>query len=198
MNAKDLKFMLLFERFVKTDFLVDRKILTKSMKGFLDLDYQAAVGVWDFLTTTREDELINDKRIAQTLGEMMLQIFYERAPSKCTRAVTDTPAVRRAVFQHSPDACAPESPSFLILTDLLAANKTAAGEEILRCVIKNDRIHYGDSMRRCIERVFIELLKKNPAKIDMNKKLNLLLTAYVKRIRTDERAMLEQRLKEIT
>ena len=52
-------------------------------------------------------------------------------------------------------------------------------------------------MKRVLEQVFVELLKKNPAKIEMSKKLSTLLLTYIRNIKTDERAMLEQRIREI-
>lgn len=187
--------MQLFENFVKTDFLIDKKTLQKSVKGFLELDYSLAVEVWDYLVTTREDQLINDKRIASVLGEMMFGIFYERAPSKCVKAVCDVPSVRRAVYQHSPEAC--KNANFNVFVDLLVGGKTDVCDEILKCLIKNERIKFGESMKRVLEQVFVELLKKNPAKIEMSKKLSTLLLTYIRKIKTDERAMLEQRIREI-
>ncbi len=195
MNAKTLKYMQLFENFVKTDFLIDKKTLQKSMKGFLDLDYALAVEVWDYLVTTRESQLINDKKLASVLGELMFGVFYERAATKCVKAVCDAPSIRRAVYQHSPEAG--KNDNFNVLVDLLAGGKTDAADEILKCLIKNERIRFGETMKRVLEQLFVELLKKNPAKIEMSKKLSTLMLAYIKKIKTDERPMLEQRIREI-
>lgn len=195
MNAKTLKYMQLFENFVKTDFLIDKKTLQKSMKGFLDLDYALAVEVWDYLVTTRESQLINDKKLASVLGELMFGVFYARAATKCVKAVCDVPSIRRAVYQHSPEAG--KNDNFNVLVNLLASGKTDAADEILKCLIKNERIRFGETMKRALEQLFVELLKKNPAKIEMSKKLNTLMLSYIKKIRTDERPMLEQRIREI-
>ena len=180
--------------FVKTDFLIDKKTLQKSMKGFLDLDYALAVETWDYLVTTRESELINDKKLAATIGEMMFGVFYARASTKCVKAVCDVPSIRRAVYQHSPEAG--KGDNFNILVDLLSGGKIDAADEILKCLIKNERIRFGETMKRVLEQLFIELLKKNPAKIEMSKKLQTLMLTYIKKIKTDERAMLEQRIRE--
>ena len=52
-------------------------------------------------------------------------------------------------------------------------------------------------MKELLERVFIEILKKNPSKkLEMSRKLATLLLSYVSKIKTDERAMLEQRIRE--
>ena len=187
--------MQLFENFVKTDFLIDKKTLQKSMKGFLDLDYALAVEVWDYLATTREDQIANEKRLATIFGDMMFGIFYAKASTKCIKAVCDVPSVRRAVYQYSPEAG--KNDNFTVLVDLLAGGKIDAADEILKCLIKNERISFGETMKRVLEQLFVELLKKNPAKIEMSKKLSTLMLTYIKKIRTDERAMLEQRIREI-
>ena len=75
--------------------------------------------------------------------------------------------------------------------------KTAPAEEFFKCLVKNERIAYGPFMKTLLERVFIELMKKNPAKkMEMPRKLGTLLLAYIAKIKTDEKAMLEQRVRE--
>jgi hypothetical protein len=195
MTAKELKFLQMFETFVKTDFLADKNLLARAAKSFMDLDYQIAADLWEYLATTREGEAAKDKRTAELLGQTLFEAFYARSSVKCIKAITDTAPIRRAVYQYSPAACSGDN--FIVLTDILAANKIEQGDAILGALIKNERVSFGECLKRAIERVFIELLKKNPAKIEMNRKLSALLFTYIKRIKTDERAMLEQRIKEI-
>jgi len=194
MNAKDLKFLELFEEFVKLDFTGDKTGLVKSMRGFMDLDYMLAVDVWDYAISTREGKLASDERFCEIAGFELLNQFYVRAAAKCAKAASETPAIRRAVYQYSKRAG--EENALLILIELLVAGKVSPAEEIFKCLQKNERIHYGKTMETILKRVFIELLKKNPAKIIVSKKLAELLLTYVRKIKTDERAMLEQRIKE--
>lgn len=195
MNAKDLKFLQLFEGFVKTDFLADKNLLTKSVKSFLDLDYLLAINMWDYLASAREIEMSKDTNVANLIGDTIFKAFYDRASTKCVKAITDTPSISRAVYQYSSTAGLGDS--FTILTELLVAGKIDYSEDILKNLVKNDKISFGETMKRVLEKVFIELLKKNPAKIEMSKKLSTLVLTYVKKIKSDERAMLEQRIREI-
>ena len=76
-------------------------------------------------------------------------------------------------------------------------NKTDVAEEYFKCLVKNERIAYGPFMKEVLERLFIEILKKNPAKrVEMSRKLSSLMTTYIGKIKTDERSMLAQRVKE--
>ncbi|MCL2061294.1 MAG: hypothetical protein FWH03_01535 [Firmicutes bacterium] len=194
MNAKTFKFYELFEGFVKLDAAADKMGLSKAFRNFMELDYALASDVWDYAILTREERLVKDERLAEVFGFEVLNQFYAFSSQKCIKSICDTPAIRRAIYQYSKNA-GTES-ALKIFTDLLVTNKLVPAEEVLKCLAKNERIHYGKTLEIVLKRVFIELLSKNPAKISMSKKLYELLLVYVRKIKTDERAVLEQRIKE--
>lgn len=176
--------------------LTDPKTLTKHLKGFMDLDYALATEVWDYLATTFEPKLAADAKMAAAFGQTAFEVFFGRAQTKCIKAVNDLPAVRRAVFQYNPTACTGDA--FTMTVDAMAANKTKEAEEIFKCLVKNPHIKYGAIMKSLLERLFIEILKKSASKkIEMSKKLSALLQTYIAKIKTDERSMLEQRVREV-
>lgn len=194
MTPKQLKFLSLFEAMSKADSLAEANV-KKHLTSFINHDYALALDVWDYLASTREQTLASDKEAAQTIGAAALDLFYKKAAQKTVKAISDLPAVRRAVYQYSPSAGT--GTAFNILVDLLSANKTDAADDILKCLVKNERIKYGPTLKTALERLFIEILKKNPSKkLEMPRKLSQLLLAYVAKIKTDERAMLEQRIRE--
>ena len=54
-------------------------------------------------------------------------------------------------------------------------------------------------MKTLVEKLFVEILKKNNnTRIAVPKKVSALLLSHIAKIKTDERALLEQRLKEIS
>jgi len=194
MNAKELKFLELFEELVKIDIAADKLALNKTLKKLMDFDYAMAVNAWEFFAAAKEERLGADEKFAEVVGFEILNFFHTRAGQKCAKAVADSAGIRRAVYQYS--SRAGEEKALAILVDLLAANKVLIADELLKALSKNTRIHFGQTMKRILERVFIELLKKNPSKIEMNKKLAELFLTYIKKIKTEEKAMLEQRVKE--
>ena len=194
MTPKQLKFLSVFEELSKSDPL-DGATLEKHITSLINLDFALAIDVWDYLATTREDKLIKNEAAAITLGSDVLELFYKKAAPKTVKALSDVASVRRAVYQYSPDAG--KNTAFAVLVDLLAANKVDAADDIFKCLVKNERIQYGPVMKTVLERLFIELLKKNPSKrLEMPRKLSSCLIVYVSKIKTDERAMLEQRIRE--
>ncbi len=194
MNAKQLKFLTLFEQMCAADPGKDATV-KKSLPGFLSLDYALATDVWEYLCTTRETEIAKNKQLAVVLGIDVLDLFYRKAAPKSVKTLTESPVLRRAVYQYAPITA--DGTAFSILIDLLLGAKTAAADDIFKCLVKNEQIAYGAFLKKLLERLFIEILKKNPAKkIEMPRKLSALLLTYVAKIKTDERAMLEQRIRE--
>ena len=194
MTAKELKFLELFEDFVKIDIIADKLNFSKMLKQFMDFDYALSVNLWEYLSLAKEPQLINDCKYAAVVGFEILNLIYAKGDAKCLKIIADVAAIRRAVYQYT--AKAGEEKALVIIVDLLINNKLIVAEEVFKCLAKNTRIHYGQTMKRILERVFIELLKKNPTKIILNKKLADLFVIYIKKIKTEERAMLEQRIKE--
>lgn len=194
MNPKQLKFLTLFEEMVGADYATDAG-LKKHFTAFANLDFAMAVDVWDYLCTTQEPKLAKDEAFGKLMGGKAFDLLYAKNGAKTIKAVYDVPAVRRAVYQYAP--VAEGSAPFTVLVDTLVANKTTQGEDIFKCLVKNERTPYGPFMKKLLERVFIEILKKSTSKkLEMPRKLATLLLSYVSKIRTDERAMLEQRIRE--
>ena len=193
MNTKQLKYLSLFEEMSKADILGEATA-KKYFTSFINLDYSLALEIWDYLATTRETELSKNADKARVLGGSVLELFYKNG-ARTAKAIYELPTVRKTVYQYSPSAG--ENAAFNSRVDLLSGNKTDQADEILKCLVKNERIQYGPVMKNVLERLFIEILKKNPSKkLEMSRKLSTLLLSYVSKIKTDERAMLEQRIRE--
>lgn len=196
MNAKQLKFLELFAAFAKTE-PTDEKGLLKCFKALLEHDFLQAADVWEYLIVENE-ELLSDKKTAQLIGDKIFNLFFHKAQTKTIKAICDSAPIRRALYQYSPSAG--DGELFLILSNLFCTNKIDDADNILKCLVKNtaSKKTFGIMMKEHLERLFIELLKKSGGqKIEMSRKLSTLLLGYITKIKTDERAMLEQRIKEV-
>lgn len=195
MNSKQLKFLQTFSSLSNVNVLDDKKAFYQCIKTFLDIDYQMAVDVWEYISITYENDMIATKDNSAILASGVFDLFYEKSSVKCAKAINELMPIRKAVYQYSPDCN--NGGSFNILVDLLLSNKTTEAEEIFKFLVKNERIHYGKMFKAALERLFIEILKKNPAKkIEMSRKLTDLLLRYIAKIKTEEKALLEQRVRE--
>lgn len=198
MNAKQLKMYGLFEKMCRSELFTAPKEFTLAMNQYADIDFLGAVDVWEYFFVTNE-KYLTDKNKAMLLSDVMFSLFYGKSPARIIKAVFDTPTLRSAVFTYCTDLS--KGDVFTVMAELLATNKVVQAEEALKCIIKNEFLgaKYGAYMKDLIERVFIELLKKSDSKrVEISKKLAALLNNYIAKIKTDERAMLAQRIKELT
>jgi len=194
MTAKELKFLEMFEEFSRLDIVNDKLSTTKLLKKLLDFDYQMAVNLWEYVSNSKENKLASDENYSIAVGYEFFNLFYAKASIKCVKTILDVSSIRRSVYQYS--RYAGDENALQIIVDLIAAIKLPAADEILKCLIKNTRIHYGQTLKRILEKVFIELLKKNPNKIELSKKTADLYLSYINKIKTEEKAMLIQRINE--
>lgn len=196
MNAAQLKFLQMFAEFARVD-VADTAAMEKQIKLFLNQDYTRAVDLWDYVIATYEDSL-NDAKTATFWGEKVYKLFAAKSSQKAQKLLIDDAYVRRAVYQYGPHIA--DGDFFALLVDLCVMNKTAQAEEILKCVVKNtnSKVTYGAFMKALVERVFIEILKRSSSKrVEMSRKLSTLLLSYIGKIKTDEKPMLTQRIKEL-
>ena len=194
MNAKQLKYLQTFAQYVQ-DGLTDEKATKKHLSSLLQLDYALALDTLDYVCTACEQEIAASEDLGDLFGTAIFTLFYEKNAQRTVKALLELPQVRKAVFSYSPSA--DKGLAFSLLIDALVGNKTDIAEEYFKCLVKNERIAYGPFMKEVLERLFIEILKKNPAKrVEMSRKLSALMMTYIGKIKTDERAMLAQRIKE--
>lgn len=199
MNVKQLKFLKQFAALSKIDVLTEETELLSCMKCFLDLDYNLALDVWEYLTIEKEGNIADDGSVGEVFGDKIYALFAKKDARRAVKAVTEVPSIRNAAFKYSPSTASGEF--FDVAVDAAVANKIAICDEIFKCVAKNDAmgITFGQYMKALIERVFIEVLKKSAdKKIVLNKKMTALLLSHISKIKTDERPLLEQRIREIS
>lgn len=194
MNAKDLKFLELFEAFVNINYLEDATGVEKLFNKFIALDFDDGLKMWEYLATTKGTELNKNTRFATLMGYNIFNKFYTKTPTKCIKAMIADINLRKVVFTYSP--MAGKENAFNILVNLVVGAKIKEADDFFKALIKNEHINLGETLKLVIEQIFVELLKKDPTKISMNKKQSELLITYVRKIKGDEKALLEQRIKE--
>lgn len=199
MNPKQMKFLKQFASLSRVDAVTDEKAFLSNMKAFLELDFMNAVDVWEYMTTDKEGTLAEDAAVAAVFADKVFDMLAKKNGPRTLKAALDTPSIRRAVFQYSPSA--DKGTFFDAAVDTAVNAKVAVLDEILKCAAKNTAMQstFGQYMKHLIERLFIEILKKSPTKqIYLNKKMTTLLLSHISKIKTEERPLLEQRIREIS
>lgn len=195
MNAKEIKFLQLFEAFSKKDYMHDLDALKSSMKAFINLDYSYALIIWEYVAAVHESFLGVSKEADAVISDAMFAFLSNKNESKIFKALLENETLNKISYQYTMHALSDSR--FENFCSLILSGKFAVTDKLIGYLNKNTYISYGAFLKKAFDYIIVELLKKNPAKIEMSKKLKDYLCAAVKKVRTDEKALLEQRLREI-
>ena len=202
MNSKLMKYYETMLNFGKADYVTEPKLLHKFIAYLLDYDYQIAFDMWEYVLI-KESDLVSDPKYARSFGDEVLNLFMAKGEPKAVKAINDSLPVRQVIYQYSAAACEnPKSQTYKFLLNMLLTNKLTDADEILKCFVKNTAIAepYPKTFKKIVDDIIVEILKKaaNKSKVEMPRKLAALLKEYITKMKGPEKALLEQKIKEVT
>lgn len=196
MNAKQIKYYDLMSELFTSDMLKAATV-DKIFGAVLKLDYVYAEDLWEYMLV-RFDAKLKDKAVAELYVDRVFDLFCAAALPRALKTVNERATVQRAVFGFSPTA--DEGEIFSLPVNLLLANKIDTVDAIFKNLSKNElmSVSFGGYLVKFLDKFFIELMKKNSQhKVELNRKQSTLLMSYAQKVKTDEKAMLVQRIKEV-
>jgi hypothetical protein len=197
MSVKSIKhYERLFE-FAKENFKAEKERTQTFFKRTLDYDYDAAADIWEYILVTHEKLIESAPAV---LTQDILSLFMEANKTKTLKLVTENPLITKALYGVNPLAC--EGLTLEILVGYIAGTKTAEADELLKQVYKNTAVKksFGENMKIIIERLFVVILSRlgnTTKRVELNKKQVVFLLGYIEKIKGPEKALLEQRIKEL-
>lgn len=199
MDSKVLSFFNAFTKFAKEDIESNPDAILTFFKSVIKLDYERFIDCWEYVIT-KNDKLLSREYFDKILTIDTLTMARDKNSLKTTKAIVANPVIAKAIYTDSMYACT--DASLELLVGLLITQKLSEADVILKLIQKNTAAKkpFGQFMVEITDKLFFELLKKQgnvSLKVDMPKKLAQLLTAYISKIRGPERALLEQRIREI-
>ena len=194
MTAKEIKYMGILKRYFAAGQNNDEKEYVAVMNAALEFDYASAVRLWEYALAESEASM-TDSSHARVLADVTEAVFEKKNAARLARTIAESAPVRNAIYRYSQTALTRAEPTGY-LASALVTGKTAEAEEIMKCAVRNASGDFGPFLLAAVERVIIELLKKN-AKSPMPKKLSALLLAYADKIKGDEKALIYQRIREL-
>ncbi len=193
MNPKTYKFYKGIFDLARTDYYSDTAAVTAFIRNSLDFDYDIAVELWDFLATDAIDCGAPQKEAAAALGEAVLIQMQKKNAGRTLRSIVekDTIAFLLYGFPEKPCDAARD-----ILLRLIMGGKFEDADVIFSAFQKSR--NYGAAMRELVEQLFEEIRKKTGSvKVTMPKKNAEFLRGHIQKIKGPEKALLDQRIKEI-
>lgn len=189
MNAKTFKFYKGIFDLAQEDYLSDPALVEEFIENTLDFDFAVAFELWDFLITDSLE--VKPSGLSRIMGDNVFRIFYGRSAARAVKMMMETPSVKGLLYNE----ITKNDVAFDLLVNYLAGVKTVEAEDLLKILVKHPQ--FGIIMKLAMEKLFAALAEKNGGVVVLPRKLSALLTAYVAKIKTDERPLLEQRIKEI-
>lgn len=194
MTAKEQKFLALFAETARIELPRDGEGFIRIMRELLAFDVQKAILVWEYHLAAHSASLAGDKALASLLADGVRAEFGKSA-GRLARAVTDSRAVREAVYRFGPTSLS-SAETAAVAAQLMLAGK-AESDDVLKNAMKNPFGEFGAFMSAVTDRLIIELSRKNPSGASFPKKLAAQVLSYSEKIRGAERAFIAQRIREL-
>jgi len=192
MNVKSYKFYKGIFELAAKDYINDPAAVKAFFKSTLDFDYDVAAELWDYLITDALSCKIPRGAAASALGDGVLELFLKRNAVKTHKLLIENESVTNVLYTM-PDILGGSARGALIY--FLTGAKLEDADIALKAMQKG--ANYGAAMKDLIENLFAEIKKKTGSvKVTMPKKTAEFLLLNIAKIKTNERALLEQRIKE--
>lgn len=200
MNTKLIKYYDEIFDFGKVDPLFQPDKMYDFFTYMLDYSFDQAGEIWEYLLESRKSAL-QSSQVVISLVDKVLALFAAKSEQKTARLLIENSVIRTAVYQLSSKADSDFNLS--VICNILLSSKIEASEDFLKVLQKNTAIknEFAGAMKKIIDNVIDSLRIKAAEKntpVKMQKKLATLLMSYVTKIKGPTKAVLTQKIKEVT
>lgn len=119
------------------------------MRELLAFDVQKAILVWEYHLAAHSASLAGDKALASLLADGV-RTEFGRSAGRLARAVTDSRAVREAVYRFGPTSLS-SAETAAVAAQLMLAGK-AESDDVLKNAMKNPFGEFGAFMAAVTDR----------------------------------------------
>ena len=196
MTAKEQKFLNLVFTAAKHSLPADAASYYKTVDALISFDYSSAVLVWEYFMTEEDGRMAENPALAAVLTDGTESIFEKKAGSRFVKLLTDSHTVRDGIYRRSPTALK-RAETIGYAAQLMLSGKTEESDDILKSAMKNASGDFGPFMAAVVDRLIIELTRKNPNKPSFPKKLAAQVLSFSEKIKGPEKAFIAQRIREL-
>lgn len=201
MDSKVSSFFNAFTKFVREDVESNPQCVTAFFNSVLRIDYDQFVNCWEYFLDKHSKLIAAGEPFQKIYCLDVLELSANKNFQKTVKTVSANAALSKAVYFTSSHAT--DGAALSILIQLMLSQKISEAEEILSLLVKNPNIKttFGKNMEKIVEKLFFEILKRQgnvSKKVDLSRKLKTLLLTFIAKIKGPEKALLEQRIREIS
>jgi len=200
MNTKTIKYYDKIFEFGRVDPLSEPDKVYDFFSYMLDYSFDLAGEIWEYLLESKKFAL-QSSQVIISLVDKVLILFADKSEQKTAKLLSENLVVRTAVYQLS--ANADSKFTLAVICNILLSSKIETSEDFLKVLQKNTVIKNGfagamkEIINSVIETLRIKAAEKN-IPVKMQKKLATLLMSYVSKIKGAHKAVLTQKIKEVT
>ena len=195
MTAKEQKFINLISSAAVLDLPHDSVKFNKVISDLITFDYASAVLLWEYYLTDKDREMSKSDALASMLTDGVEKVFESKAGSRFLKLLTDSAVIRDALYRRSASALS-RSETIGYAAQLMISGKPES-DELLKSAFRNAGGNFGAFMAAVVDRLIIELSRKNPAKPSFPKKLATQVLSFSEKIKGPEKAFIAQRIREL-
>lgn len=200
MDSKVSGFYNAFYDFSRENIVEKSDAILPFFKTVLKIDFDAFTNCWEFFLVKHE-KLLSKPEFNKIFTYDILNIACEKNYQKTVKSILGVPVISKALYFFSEYSATGNA--FEILESLLLTQKVTDAEVLMKHLQKNTTVKtgFGENMVQLVEKLFFDILKKQgnvSKKVELPRKLRTLLTDYIAKIKGPERALLEQRIREIS
>ena len=161
-------------------------------------DFVVAFEMWEYMLGKHLATLASGE-IADNIEGRVLAMFLNVSESRTKQMLLDNPQLLKLIYSGASTSASGENLN--LLTQLILASKIEKADEILKLVFanKNTNMDFGDRMKIIIDDVFNTYCAKSGTKVpNLNRKQTMMLLEHCLKIKGSNKAVLVQRIKELS
>lgn len=158
-----------------------------------------AVEYYCYLTAKHQNDYSKHEQFAITLCDGAFIQMFKKEGQRALKALGDDPEFLRSVYTYSGAAADGELLEYLL--NAVYSQKFERAQDIMKALMKNKRIDgFGQAMKALADGIITEAFRragKEGKKASLPRNVSAFLLENAQKIKSTERAVVEQRIKEI-
>lgn len=199
MNTKQKTILDLIFELSSHDYVTSHLHIKIFFDKLLAVGLGEAVEYYCYLTAKHQNDYIKNEQFAAALCDGVFSQMYKKEGQRALKALGDDPEFLRSVYTYSSAAADGELLEYLL--NAVYTQKFDRAQDIMRALMKNKRIDgFGQAMKALADSVITEAFRraaKEGKKASLPRSVSAFLLESAQRIKSTERAVVEQRIKEI-
>ena len=170
------------------------QIFTETLSHTLNYDFDTAVNLWEYFLEKYEKVFYVIKKANAALSTDTLKLFYEKSLTKTLKMLSENAVLKKYLLTSS--FVAFDETIKNTVSQAIVANRTENADEYLKFLCRHEE--FGKIMMEIIVSVREKLLLKADNNLHLTKKQSTYLNSYATKIKSSDKAVVIQRIKEIS